>query len=265
MPTPSNRPGRVARLKAGLCGECGLHPRFRGQTRCEPCIKQMKARYQEKREIKKHELDRLASQGGLPDGEEWRPISDFPGYRISRSGRVQSCRRSTKSGMALKHYQLGQWYDLTPRATRDGHLRVVLYRDSRPRSRYVHTLLAESFIGPKPDGMICRHINDIPDDNRVENLAWGTHQENIDDMFLNGRKERAIPKATKLKDTSNYGQLKGEKNHAAKIRAADVLRIRRLYKEGCCRAGLAREYGISTQTVWRIGTEKNWRHLPAAS
>lgn len=32
-----------------------------------------------------------------------------------------------------------------------------------------------------------RHLNDIPDDNRLENLAWGNKSENAYDAVKNGR------------------------------------------------------------------------------
>ena len=50
----------------------------------------------------------------------------------------------------------------------------------------VHRLVLETFVGPCPDGMECLHINGDPGDNRVENLRWGTHAENMQDSLAHG-------------------------------------------------------------------------------
>lgn len=56
----------------------------------------------------------------------------------------------------------------------------------RFRRRYLHHLVLEAFVGPKPRGMQCRHINGDSLDNRLENLAWGTPSEDNNDRVRNG-------------------------------------------------------------------------------
>ena len=51
---------------------------------------------------------------------------------------------------------------------------------------YIHRLIAQTFL-PNPDNLpLVRHLNDIKDDNRVENLAWGTVFDNHLDCVKNG-------------------------------------------------------------------------------
>jgi hypothetical protein len=53
----------------------------------------------------------------------------------------------------------------------------------------VHRLVAEAFHGPPPDHeAVCSHRNDIPHDNRAENLHWSTAIENIGIAGKNGRR-----------------------------------------------------------------------------
>ena len=56
------------------------------------------------------------------------------------------------------------------------------------RHRSVHSLVCEAFNGPRKPGEVCRHLNDMKDDIRPGNLAWGTHQQNVDDAKRNGRR-----------------------------------------------------------------------------
>jgi hypothetical protein len=45
-------------------------------------------------------------------------------------------------------------------------------------SRLVHQLVLETFVGPCPENQETRHLDGIPANNRLENLCWGTSQEN---------------------------------------------------------------------------------------
>jgi hypothetical protein len=51
----------------------------------------------------------------------------------------------------------------------------------------VHHLVLEAFVGPCPEGMECLHGDDIPDNNILSNLQWGTRLANVANMIaLNG-------------------------------------------------------------------------------
>lgn len=51
---------------------------------------------------------------------------------------------------------------------------------NKRKDLYIHRLVAEYFI-PNPDNKkYVNHINFIRNDNRVENLEWGTMKENND-------------------------------------------------------------------------------------
>lgn len=78
-----------------------------------------------------------------------------------------------------------------------GHLGVTLRSGGAIKSRYVHQLVLEAFVGPRPEGMVACHWNDISDDNRVENLRWATPQENRMDTIRNGHDPNATKNACK--------------------------------------------------------------------
>jgi hypothetical protein len=72
---------------------------------------------------------------------------------------------------------------LRPGIASSGYPTVAL---GRGRTRTVHSLVAEAFIGPRPHGMEVRHINGVRTDPRRVNLCYGTRSENILDAVAHG-------------------------------------------------------------------------------
>lgn len=61
----------------------------------------------------------------------------------------------------------------------NGYFEYIFSYNGEHKYISVHRLVAETFI-PNPDNKPCiDHINTIKTDNRVENLRWVTHQENM--------------------------------------------------------------------------------------
>jgi len=125
------------------------------------------------------------TSGGLPwvprpEGpERWRAVPGYEGrYEVSDFGRIRSL---LVNGPGLRGRILRPFRD------RRGRLTVTLCRDGRGKSLMIHRLVAEAFIGPRPDGMETRHLNDQAWDNRLVNLAYGTSSENKRDAVRNGR------------------------------------------------------------------------------
>jgi hypothetical protein len=48
----------------------------------------------------------------------------------------------------------------------------------RGTTRYVHGLVLEAFVGPRPDGMEALHADDNTANNALSNLSWGTREAN---------------------------------------------------------------------------------------
>lgn len=115
--------------------------------------------------------------------EEWRPVVDYEGlYLVSDLGRVRSLPRATTSGRILKQ-----------RADDVGRLEVKLSKNGAEKTRRVHQLVAEAFLGPCPPGQEVRHLDDDPSNNCLTNLAYGTSKQNKADMLRNhGHYKNAI-------------------------------------------------------------------------
>jgi hypothetical protein len=106
---------------------------------------------------------------------EWREIPGWPGYLVSNTGVVVSTKR-------------GRHRQLSPQRLHLGHQQVWLYAGSKASRRgiAVHRLVLLAFVGEPPAGTEACHRNDVSDDNRLENLYWGTHAENMQDRIRNG-------------------------------------------------------------------------------
>ncbi len=118
--------------------------------------------------------------------ESWAPIPGQEGrYEVSDLGSVRSFVWSKLRGetrpQTLKTIRLDS-----------GYLVVGLVTSGRQRLRRVHQLVLEAFVGPRPAGMITRHLNGDQTDNRLSNLAWGTQAENEADKKLHGTVRRAV-------------------------------------------------------------------------
>lgn len=122
--------------------------------------------------------------------EEWRPISDFPDYMVSSLGRVYS--------------HLSQRF-LRPGISSNGYPTVAL---GRGNSRTLHSLVAETFIGPCPKGQEIRHRDGIRTNSNLSNLCYGTRADNFMDAVAHGSRSGKTPnhrKAIKTKDLKYPG------------------------------------------------------------
>lgn len=165
------------------------------------------------------------------DEQMWREIPGRAGYEVSVHGDVRSWRNSSRF-----------WTKIHPQPDRDGYLRIsgVGWR------MLVHHAVLGAFVGPRPAGMEGAHLNNRRDDNRLDNLAWTTHLDNIRQKFAHGT------------------MVRGERCAAAKLVEADVREIRALWAGGTPTRVLAARYDIRQDHVWRIVSGRSWRHVEAA-
>lgn len=129
---------------------------------------------------------KLPKQVKAPSKEILKPIEEFPGYFVSNLGKVYS--DSPRRG----------FYELTPRPNKDGYLRVALKKAGVKREtgstrnqgkgktfqRSVYLLVAEAFLGPKPNPKSqVDHINNQRDCNHINNLRYISSSDNVKKSF----------------------------------------------------------------------------------
>ena len=114
--------------------------------------------------------------------ERWRPVVGWENfYEVSNNGIVRSCNRwipgVNRDGTARISRFKSRVLKGTP--DRNGYLKVNL-RDGLGgvKTRLVHCLVAEAFLGSRPEGLVVCHFPDGSWNNRVSNLRYDTHSEN---------------------------------------------------------------------------------------
>lgn len=168
--------------------------------------------------------------------ENWRPVPGHQGYEVSDLGSVRSYRN--RQGHPIPEPRL-----LSP-GTVKGYKHIKL---GRSRQTKVHILVLEAFVGPRPDGMVCRHLDGNPLNNRLSNLRWGTPEENYADRHRHG--------------THNTGS----RNGRAKVDEWAVLAIKERLKAGEKQAVIATDFGISCGIVAHISAGRTWKSTFAGS
>jgi hypothetical protein len=161
--------------------------------------------------------------------EEWRPIKNYEGlYEISNIGRV----RIVKTGGFRKA-------SITP----FGYFRLCLNNCGKMESRFLHRLVLEAFRECPRGKTMVNHINGNKLDNRLENLEWVTASENIKHAYKLGFMDK-----------------RGEKNGNNKLTRQDVEKIRGELKSGESQVKIARKFGITPGTIWKIKAKVIWNY-----
>ena len=125
-----------------------------------------------------------------------------------------------------------------------GYATVGIYKNGKPAMRKIHQLVLEAFVGFREEGQQCRHLNGVRNDNRLENLVWGTPKENTGDSIRHG--------------TKNFPG-KHEQHWNVKLTKEEVLEIRIRLDEGESLQSLAREYGVRKGTILFIKNRQTWK------
>lgn len=168
----------------------------------------------------------IKSLENLP-GEEWRKIDVAPLYSVSNLGRIkaEACEKWHSKRKTLIFYPA----KIISQGNNNGYLVVSLVNNTGKRKTYrVNRLVANAFLtNPQNLPDVC-HLNEDSFDNRLVNLKWSTHKENVNGSLRKMRISKA--KGTHVKcDGHEFTSI----NKAAKF------------------------YGISVTVMWRWFTEKS--------
>lgn len=150
--------------------------------------------------------------------EEWRPVVGWENrYEVSDHGRVRSLTRWMINKAGRRQKTQGRLLKLQHKPA--GYPYINLCKDGSAKATYVHELVLTAFVGPRPSPKhVARHLDDVPNNNHLSNLAWGSESENMLDQSANGGNHWAN------RDQCAHGHDYTTEN--TRIRAVGVARVR---------------------------------------
>lgn len=130
----------------------------------------------------------------LPN-EVWSPVKGYEGlYAVSSMGRVKNLR----TGKILK-----------PSKTKNGYLKVNLWKNGKCKQTRVHRLVAEAFLGNPGNKPCVNHLDEVKTSNHYSNLEFCTHKENNNYGTHNERVAETLTNGKLAKKVYQYA-LNGE-------------------------------------------------------
>ena len=167
--------------------------------------------------------------------EIWVPVNGFPNTEVSNLGRVRSLFRGQ---CRIRH--------LIKLET--GYHGIGLQNKTIKKKFKVHRLVAEAFIGERPENLDVNHKDGNKTNNHADNLEYITRSENLKHAFRLGLAYTPFRR-------------RGEQSARAKLTDAIVLDMRERHSKGTSIRQLATDYNVTYQGVWRIIKRVSWSHI----
>ncbi|MGB2088057.1 MAG: HNH endonuclease [Psychroflexus salarius] len=173
--------------------------------------------------------------------EEWRTVELEPQFKENQSIEVSNlgdARRIKKTGKTWP-VKLGNI---------NGYASVsITLKAGGNRSRYLHKLIAETFLDKRDDQIFVIHKDYDKQNNHVSNLAWANKKEKEKHQFKN---PKWLAKSKMVKNS--------------KLSEDDVRKIKRMLNSPNRKykmRDLAKKFQISEMQLYRIKKGKNWTHI----
>lgn len=179
--------------------------------------------------------------------EEWENIDLCKSYQVSNIGNVRSLDRIQKyrtgTTTTIKGKEMKKYLSIK------GYVKVCLNSKKYNvinKHFSVHRLVALAFIPNTDNKPQVNHINGIKTDNRVENLEWCTHKENLIHAYKTGLLTKIH--SFDFRRTSLTKEL--------------VLEIRNLIEnERFSNRQISDKYNLSMLCIWQIKNRKTFKNI----
>lgn len=169
--------------------------------------------------------------------ERWLPVVGWWDYEVSDLARVRSIDRWVTFKNGRKRWFPG--VVLQPHL----HLGYPTVRLRNKQTFQVHTLVAEAFLGPRPEGMYVIHGPAGSSDSSLSNIRYGTPVQNQADRNRDGTGTR------------------GTQHALACLTEVDVQEIRVLCAQGVKQSSIAKQFNTSISNVSAIKRRIRWAHV----
>jgi hypothetical protein len=155
----------------------------------------------------------------------WKTHPYYEMYQITPTGEV----KDTRTGKIRK-----------PHLAR-GYLRVNLRVNNAYKFEFIHALVAETYIGLRPEGLVVNHIDGNKVNNCVHNLEFVTYSENLKHAYRTGLKSNV-----------------GEKHSQAIFSNNQVKEIKRMISLGIKNVKIAEQFGVGPTVISHIKRGHTW-------
>lgn len=178
----------------------------------------------------------------------WKKINNFPDYEINNFGEV----KRSKSGLILK-----------PDVDKDGYFRVDLYKNGKPKHKYVHVLVCETFNNYELKSGECTHHKDNnKKNNDFNNLQIVTkfehnslHKSGKNNYWFGRHRSEKTKESIRKKNS-------GENGPKSILKEQDVIEIWKLLDEGILKQKeIGNLFGVDQTTISNVKTGKHWKML----
>lgn len=173
---------------------------------------------------------------------EYRDVPGFPGYRLSNVGTLWTCRvRISRTRPEVVMCDKWATVNLPPSGK---YAAIWMYAPGVRVRKYIHVLVLEVFVCPKPDPELeACHNNGIRRDNWAENLRWDTVKANSADRL-------------------NHGTfICGRRTPWVRFEEHQIREIRSRYAAGEKQLSIAKDFQITQGRVSAICRRREWKHL----
>lgn len=122
--------------------------------------------------------------------EIWKPVVGFEDYfKISNLGRIK--RTKIEMYSFNKKKKITKYIDKIIKPTEDrGYLKINLSVNGKRSLKYIHRMVAETFIPNPKNYKEVNHKDSCPNNNNVNNLEWCDRKYNINYMLKHQEKIR---------------------------------------------------------------------------
>ncbi len=197
-------------------------------------------------------LRRLVPLEQCEPGELWREVSGFPDYEVSSFGRVWSkprthVRTDYRNGKDVTVRVGGRMLGASARY-RKGRITLMTVALKPGGNMLLHHVVLNAFVGLCPQGMEACHNDGNAANNRLSNLRWDTHLENVHDSIRHGTH-------------SPPPLLVGDAIGSSVLSEEDVIFIKRAPAKRGIGNQLARKYGVCKSLVSQIRRDVIWKHV----
>ena len=143
--------------------------------------------------------------------EVWKDIVGYEGiYQVSNLGNIKSLSR--EAPMPNGGIRIIDELIKVPSIDNDGYYHVGLSKNGRTKTFTVHRLVALHFLDIEPAKNIVNHIDENKTNNRVSNLEWVTHTENMNHGTIARRKSKSMVASKRIKNIANTNNKLGISN-----------------------------------------------------